>query len=125
MKLFKIAYGSAATRTIVLVLLVVTTLMLAANIGQTLFVREYVGDEMRNQASRSMDGALKIIDNRISNVETAVNTAASYADLFATDAQKSYVLLERLIEDNEDIAAVTLMYRADFFESFFFFAPVD
>ncbi len=124
MKLFKIAYGSVATRTIVLVLLVVTTLMLAANIGQTLFVREYVGDEMRNQASRSMDGALKIIDNRISNVETAVNTAASYADLFATDAQKSYVLLERLIEDNEDIAAVTLMYRADFFESYGrYFAP--
>ena len=124
MKLFKIAYGSVATRTIVLVLLVVTTLMLAADIGQTLFVRDYVGDEMHRQASRSMDGALKIIDNRISNVETAVNTAASYADLFATDAQKSYVLLERLIEDNEDIAAVTLMYRADFFASYGrYFAP--
>jgi sigma-B regulation protein RsbU (phosphoserine phosphatase) len=62
-----------------------------------------------------MDGAIKMIDTRVSKVETAVNTAAGYAYLLAQDKKKAYTLLQRLIAANDDIAAGTLMYRAGYF----------
>lgn len=115
---------SVAARTTILVLLIVAVIMLTAGIWQTYYTRKMVGAETHRQASRSMDGAIKVIDNRISNVETAVNTAASYAYMMAPDKKKSNTLLQRLIEANEDIAAVTLMYRADYFaEEGRYYAP--
>ena len=124
MRLPNIFNDSVATRTTLLVLVIVAGSILAAGIWQTEHVRDIVGSEVHRQASRSMESAIKVIDNRISNVETAVNTAASYADMFASHEMLGYTLLQRLIQSNEDIAAVTLMYRADYFlEHGRYFAP--
>ena len=124
MRLPTILNSSVATRTTLLVLVIVAVSVLTAGIWQTERVRDIVGKEVHRQASRSMESAIKVIDNRISNVETAVNTAVSYADMFASHEMLGYTLLRRLIQSNEDIAAVTLMYRADYFlEHGRYFAP--
>lgn len=106
---------SVAVRTTVFVLSVVTVLMLVAGIMQLSVIKKSVTEEVYRQANRSMDNAIKVIDNRILRVETAVRTAAGYADMMAPNEMLADTLLERLIITNEDISAVTLMYRADFF----------
>jgi len=106
---------SVASRTTRFILFVVTTIMLIAGLGQMRYVRSIVAEETNRQASRSMDGAIKIIDNRLSNVETAVNTAASYAYMLAPQESLCNTLLQKLMETNDDIAAVTLLYEADYF----------
>ena len=115
MNLPKILNGSIATRTTILVLAMITIIMLTAGIWQMQYVRSIVADETHRQASRSMEGAIKVIDNRISNVETAVETAASYANMFAPYEMLANTLMQRLKAANEDIDAVTLLYRADYF----------
>ena len=124
MRLPKIPNGSVATKTTLLVLVCVTAIMLTAGIWQMQHVRSIVSAETHRQASRSMENAIKIIDNRISNVETAVKTAAAYANTFAPHENLCYTLLKQLIDANEDIAAVTLMYSADYFTKYGrYFAP--
>ena len=124
MKLPKILNKSVAVRTTFLVLCIVTLIMFVAGTLQTRYTRSAVGAEAHRQASHAMDGAIKMIDTRVSKVETAVNTAASYAYLLAQDKKKAYTLLQRLIAANDDIAAVTLMYRADYFpEEGRYYAP--
>lgn len=107
---------SVALRTTCIILVVVTAIMLTAGIWQMTYVRSMVVEEVNRQASRSMEGAIKVIDNRLSNVETALNTAASYAHMFAPHETLCRPLMQRLIEANSDIAAVTLLYEADYFE---------
>lgn len=107
---------SVAGRTTALVLSIMTIIMVVGGYLQIRNTREIVAREAHRQANRSMEGAIKVIDNRISNVETAVNTAASYAYMMAPHEVMGITLLQRLIEANEDIAAVTLMYRADYFK---------
>ena len=114
-KFFKILNQSVAVRTTCIVLAVVTVIMLTAGIWQMTYVRGMVVEEVNRQASRSMESAIKVIDNRLSNVETAVNTAASYADMFAPHETLCRPLMQQLIKANNDIAAVTLLYEADYF----------
>ena len=108
-------HRSVALRTTVFVLNVVAILMVVAGIAQVSVLKKSVTEETYRQANRSIDNAIKVIDNRISRVETAVRTAAGYADMMAPNEMLADTLLERLIITNEDISAVTLMYRADFF----------
>lgn len=115
-RLSKILNQSVAARTTCLVLVVITVILLTAGLWQMNYVRNIVITEVNRQAGRSMTGAIKVIDNRLSNVETAVNTAASYAHMFAPHETLCRPLMERLIEANEDIAAVTLLYEANYFE---------
>ena len=84
MRLPTILNSSVATRTTLLVLVIVAVSVLTAGIWQTDRVRDIGGKVVHRQASRSMESAIQVIDNRISNVETAVNTALSYADMFAS-----------------------------------------
>ena len=124
MKLPNILNKSVSVRTTFMVLCLVTVIMLVAGILQSGYIRSIVGQETHRQASHAMDGAIKMIDTRVSKVETAVNTAAGYANLLAHDKTTASMLLWRLIEANEDIAAVTLMYRADYFpEEGRYYAP--
>ena len=106
---------SVAIRTTIMVLGIVTIIMLVGGIWQMYYTRSIVAEETHRQASRSMENAIKVIDNRVSNVETAVKTAASYAYMMAPHEVMANTLLQRLIEANEDIAAITLMYKADYF----------
>ena len=115
MKLPKLLNGSVATRTNMMVLGIVAVIMLSTGIWQTQYVRSIVADEAHRMASRSMETATKEIDNRISIIEIAVKTAASYANMFAPHEILANTLMKRLIASNEDIDAVTLMYRADYF----------
>ena len=115
MKLPKLLDKSVAIRTTILVLGIVTIIMLVAGLLQINYTRGIVSEETHRQAGRSMESAIKVIDNRVSKVETAVNTAASYAYMMAPHEMLGVTLLQRLIEANEDIAAVTLMYKADYF----------
>ena len=106
---------SVAVRTALFVLSVVTVLMVVAGFAQVSVLKKTVKEEVFRQTNHSMDNAIKVLDNRISRVETAVRTAAGYADMMAPDEILADTLLKRLITTNEDISAVTLMYRADFF----------
>ena len=115
MRLPKLLDKSVSLRTTIMVLGIVTIIMLLAGIFQINYTRGIVSEETHRQASRSMESAIKVIDNRVSNVETAVNTSASYAYMMAPHEMLGVTLLQRLIEANEDIAAVTLMYKADYF----------
>ena len=115
MRLPKLLDKSVSLRTTIMVLGIVTIIMLLAGIFQINYTRGIVSEETHRQASRSMESAIKVIDNRVSNVETAVNTSASYAYMMAPHEMLGITLLQRLIEANEDIAAVTLMYKADYF----------
>ena len=115
MNLLKKRSGSVSTRTTILVMLMVIVIMVPFGLMQMNHVRDIVAEEVHHQANRSMDGAIQIIENRISNVETAVNTAASYADIYSTDDSEVYSMLERLIDSDNDIAAATMLYCADYF----------
>jgi len=115
MRFFNILNKSVATRTTILVLILVTVLVLVGGMWQVQHVRGIISEETHRQANRSMDGAIRMMDNRISNVETAVNTAAAYADIYATQESRASEMLERLIAFNEDIAAITLMYKENYF----------
>lgn len=115
MKLQKFLSASVATRTTIFVIIIVTLIMIVGGLLQVQHVRSVVGKEMKRQATRSIEGVVKVIDNRISNVETAVITAAAYADIFAQEELTADSLLYRLISSNKDIAAATLLYRADYF----------
>ena len=106
---------SVAFRTTIVVVTLVGLILLFFGLWQVHHVRKVMVEEVHRQASRSMDGAIKAIDDRVSDVETAVQTAAAYADLFAYDDKNCYHLLERLIRHNADIAAVTLLYRENYF----------
>ena len=124
MRLPKFLNQSVAGRTTWLVLTIMTIIMVTAGVLQIRYIRKQVATETQRQANRSMDGAIKVIDNRIAKVETAVNTAASFAYRFAHDKSMADTLLRRLIVANEDIAAATLMYRADYFpEKGRYYAP--
>ena len=98
--------------------------MTIGNLLQMQHVRSVVSKEMKRQATRSIDGVVKVIDNKVSNIETSVNTAAAYAENLAQKEETSYEMLHRLIDSNTDIAAATLLYRADYFpEHGRYFAP--
>jgi len=114
--LFKIS-GSVATRTTIVVLILTSVIVLISGIWQAVHVRDIVASEMDRSAKNSIQSAIKVIENRVTCIETAVETAASYANMFATSESSNYRLLERLIVANKDISAVTLMYRADYFPS--------
>jgi sigma-B regulation protein RsbU (phosphoserine phosphatase) len=123
-KIFTILNHSVAVRTTCIVLVVVTVIMLTAGIWQMTYVRGEVVKEVNRQAGRSMENAINVIDNRLSNVETALNTAASYAYMFAPHEALCSTLMQRLIEANDDISAVTLLYEANFFKNHGrYFAP--
>ena len=83
MKFFKTFYKSVAARTTFMVVLMLLIIMGIGSVWQMQHVTAVVGAEAQRQASKSMESAIKVIENRISNVETAVSTAASYADMLA------------------------------------------
>ena len=113
-----------AKRTTILMVSMVTVVMLIAGIWQMRLLRQSTEHQMRRNADRAMSAAVKVIDNRMASVEVSVATAAAYADMLATDEQQAYSLLERLICAEEDITAVTLLYRADYFSKHGrYFAP--
>ena len=115
MRLPKFLDRSIGVRTTILVGVQLILILLISDVWQMQHTRSIIAKDTHRQASHSMEAAIKVIDNRISRVETAVETAASYADLFATDDVSAYLLLQRLISSNSDISAVTLMYRANYF----------
>ncbi|MBR0274360.1 MAG: SpoIIE family protein phosphatase [Bacteroidaceae bacterium] len=116
MKFFnKTINSSVATRTSLLVFVLISIIMLTGGFYLVNRVRKVVAEETSRQASRAMDGVLADIDSRISNVETAVATAASFADRSTQDESLCYELLYRLIGKNNDISAVTLLYRDSYF----------
>lgn len=104
------------TRTTLLMVLLVAFIMLPGGIWQLQHVRTALEEEAVRVANKSMGRALEMIENRIANVETAVGTAASYADIMAPYKDKALSMLERLILCNNDIAAVTLLYKEDYFK---------
>ena len=106
---------SVATRTSLLIFILVTIIMLTAGSWLVTDARDTVAKETDEQASRAMDGVVQDIDSRISNVETAVATAAAFADRTTQHETQCYELLYRLISKNKDIAAATLLYRDSYF----------
>ncbi len=123
-KLYNILNQSVAARTTVFIGVVVTAIMLIAGTIQVKYIRDAVATETNRQAGRSMESAIKVIDNRVSNVETAVETAGAYAPMLAPHYTLCHTLLERLIKANEDISAVTLLYEDNYFpEEGKYFAP--
>ena len=104
------------TRTTLLMVLLVAFILLPGGIWQLQHVRTALEEEAVRVANKSMGRALEMIENRIANVETAVGTAASYADIMAPYKDKALSMLERLILCNNDIAAVTLLYKEDYFK---------
>lgn len=123
-KLFGLSNHSVAMRTTCIILIVVSVIMITVGIWQMMYVRSVVAEETNRQASRSMLGAIGVMENRLSNVETAVNTAASYAHMFAPHETLCRTLLNRLIDASTDISAVTLLYEAYYFPEYGrYFAP--
>ena len=115
MRFLDIHFRSVTQRVTVLVVSVVAIIMVVGGFIEIKMMKRQVAQDMHAQASRSMDGAIKMLDNKAINVESAVNTAAAYADIYAPFENKANILLEKLINANEDIDAVTLLYRADYF----------
>ncbi len=116
MHFYRIFNKSVASRTVLLVLVVTIIILLTAGYFQSQYVKEIVAAEMDRQANRSIAGAINVIHTRINNVETALKTAAAYADQFTMREESADSLLKRLISANEDIAAATLLYKDNFFE---------
>ncbi|MCR4766297.1 MAG: SpoIIE family protein phosphatase [Bacteroidaceae bacterium] len=115
---------SIAARITLLVVLVVTIILLGGGIWQMYHVRGWVENETRENASKAMRSAIQIISNRISNVETAVGTAAAFADKMGIAKVQANHILKNLIESNKDITAVTLLYSENFFpEEGRYYAP--
>ena len=115
MELKRIINTSVAVRVTQLVLLVVAVLLLMFEVWEMVYVRRIVVQEMDQQTTIALEGAVKVIDKHVSNVESSVNTAASYAYMFAPHETLAYTFLESLIEGNVDIAAVTLLYKGNYF----------
>ena len=115
MSLIKKLNNSVAVRTTFTALLMSTIILVLFALWQSHQVRKVVVADVQRQASRSMDNAIGTIIDRLSSVETAVETASGYADVFAKDEKSCYQLLERLIRNNADISAVTLLYRDQYF----------
>lgn len=115
MNLLEKVNSSVATRTTVLMVLVVMTIMLSAGLWQMQRVRNFVSTIAHRQTTRSIENAIKMIDDRASHFETAVHMAAAYANLFAEDDDEAYALLNRLLMTNMDISSATLLYRANYF----------
>ena len=107
--------GSVASRTCFVVLMVLAIVFIVFSTWQIHHIRKVLVRESHQQASRSMETAVNIISDRISDVEIAVETAASFADVFTKDDEACYQLLDRLIGHNEDIAAATLLYCENYF----------
>jgi len=123
-KLKKEMVRSVAMRTTLILVLATTFVMVVSNFIQIYHVNKALSEEVHRQASKAMDAAITEIDNRVSNVEMAVMTAASYAYLFAPEEAGGYLMLQRLILSNKDISAATLLYRENFFpEHGRYFAP--
>ncbi len=106
---------SVATRTTIIMVVMVAVITLTAGVWQMQHVRSIIRQEVNRDANHAMDAAVKVIDSRISNVEMVVETAAAYADLFCYDDKKAYGLLYRLLESNVDIDAACVMYWENFF----------
>ena len=124
MSLRKRLNTSVAVRTTAIALLMSSLILMVFALWQSHQVRKVVVADVQRQASRSMDNAIGTIIDRLSSVETAVETASGYADIFAKDDKACYQLLERLIKNNADISAVTLLYRDHYFpEQGSYFAP--
>ena len=70
-KLFGLSNHSVAMRTTCIILIVVSVIMITVGIWQMMYVRSVVAEETNRQASRSMLGAIGVMENRLSNVETA------------------------------------------------------
>ena len=115
MKFLNILKTSIAAKTTFLVLMIVIAILLVAGIWQTQYVRNILANETYFQSNRAMESAIKVIDQRIANVETAVETAAEYAETFAKNDIQNAQFMASLISKNEDIAAVTLLYRENYF----------
>ncbi|MBR1799920.1 MAG: SpoIIE family protein phosphatase [Bacteroidaceae bacterium] len=115
MNLLQLASRSVALRTTLYVFLLTALIMTGMNYIESSRVYDAVASEMLRQAGRAMDGVVADIDSRVSNVETAVETAAAFADRTSRHETQCYEMLYRLISKNYDIAAVTLLYRENFF----------
>lgn len=114
----KIIDSSVAVRTTTLVIMTILVIMLSMGFWQNRHVRRLVEQSMHHRTNLAIDNAVKIIDGHLSEVETAVNTASGYAALLGLDEPREtdiYKMMEQLISSNEEISAVTMMYRADFF----------
>lgn len=115
MRLLKYLDRSIAAKTTFLVIVIVIVITLVAGVLQVNYVRDIFARETYRQSNRAMESAIKAIDQRIANVETAVKTAASYAEDFATSDVNNIRFMADLIDGNQDISAVTLLYRDNYF----------
>ena len=115
MKVHKKIYGSVASRTTFIVLAVLTIILVSAGLWQMKYAKQLVADEVRWQATRSMESATKVIDNRMRNIETAVNVAAEYGGVAAADEKQVLRFLDGFISSLDDITAATILYKADYF----------
>ena len=117
MRMLKPFFSSVATRTTLLVLMLIAAIMVVAGLWQVQKVRTIVTDEAHSQVRRSMEAAINVISGHVSNVETAVNTAAAYAQTEARHEARSYEVLHRLMDADADsvISAATLLYRDSYF----------
>ena len=115
MNILKLISESVAVRTTLSVFILISILMASMNFYEINRVKDAVAEEMVRQAGHAMAGVVADIDNRVASVETAVKTAAAFADRDTQHKTDCYELLYRLITKNDDIAAVTLLYRENFF----------
>lgn len=94
--------------TILIIMLLGTFLMVAR-------ARRTVTQRSVDKVETSVNSATKGIADRMEDVEIAVQTAASFADVFAHDKSKVYSLLQRLVLAEEDITAATMLYAENYF----------
>ena len=118
MRFLKIIDSSVAIRTTTIIIMTILVIMLSMGFWQNRHVRYLIEQSMHHRTNQAIDNAVKIIDGRLAEVETAVNTASGYAGLLGLDEPREtdiYKMMEQLISSNGEISAVTMMYRADFF----------
>lgn len=120
MKFFKDIDNSVATRTTMIVIMMILVIMLSMGFWQNYHVRHIIEKSMHHRTNMAIENAVKIIDGHLAEVETAVNTASGYAGMLGLEDHEPreaeiYQMMEQLISSNEEIAAVTMMYREDFF----------
>ena len=114
----KVIDSSVAIRTTTIIIMTILVIMLSMGFWQNRHVHRLIEQSMHHRTNQAIDNAVKIIDGHLSEVETAVNTASGYAALLRLDEPREtdiYKMMEQLISSNEEISAVTMMYRADFF----------
>lgn len=122
MKFFKDIDNSVATRTTMIVIMMILVIMLSMGFWQNYHVRHIIEKSMHHRTNMAIENAVKIIDGHLAEVETAVNTASGYAGMLGLEDHEPreaeiYQMMEQLISSNEEIAAVTMMYREDFFRT--------